>query len=112
MLVQVPPGSSPDFFEPHRDCREGCERVRMHSLSFFATEGLHKEGEIGVAKMKTHRGAAKRFKVTGTGKVMRNSGWKRHLLEKKSSKRKRRLTGSEVVAPADQKRVLRMLPNR
>lgn len=64
------------------------------------------------AKMKTHRGAAKRFKITGSGKVMRNSAWKSHLLEKKSSKRKRRITGSKEIAQVDRRRVLRMLGNR
>ena len=41
-------------------------------------------------KMKTHRGAAKRFKVTGTGKIMRRKAFKSHILEKKSPARKRR----------------------
>ena len=49
-------------------------------------------------KMKTHRGAAKRFKVTGTGKIMRRKAFRAHLLEKKPSKRTRRLArGAEVV---------------
>ena len=42
-------------------------------------------------KMKTHKGAAKRFSVTGTGKVKRNKAFKSHILTKKSSKRKRNL---------------------
>ena len=44
-------------------------------------------------KMKTHRGAAKRFKRTGTGKLMRRKGYLNHILEKKSPRRKRRLSG-------------------
>jgi large subunit ribosomal protein L35 len=60
-------------------------------------------------KMKTHRGAAKRFNVTGTGKIRRRKQYRSHLLEKKPSKRTRRLArGSEVVGK-DKKRVERML---
>jgi large subunit ribosomal protein L35 len=61
-------------------------------------------------KMKSHRGAAKRFKVTGTGKIRRRRANVNHMLEKKSATRKRRLTASDgVVAKADAKRVRRML---
>ena len=49
-------------------------------------------------KAKTHRGAAKRFKVTGSGKIVRNTMGKRHLLEHKSPARKRRLAGKREVA--------------
>lgn len=61
-------------------------------------------------KMKTHRGAAKRFTRTGTGKFMRSQKNKRHILTKKSSKRKRRLTGKVVVSHGDQLRLEQMLP--
>ena len=61
-------------------------------------------------KMKSHRGAAKRFKRTGTGKFMLNRANRRHLLEKKSQKRKRRLRSAGVVDGTDHKRVKRMLP--
>ncbi|HHW73200.1 MAG TPA: 50S ribosomal protein L35 [Firmicutes bacterium] len=61
-------------------------------------------------KMKTHRGAAKRFKVTGTGKIVKNSSFRRHKLEKKSSKRKRQLRVALVVSDADAKRVHELLP--
>jgi large subunit ribosomal protein L35 len=60
-------------------------------------------------KMKTHRGAAKRFKTTGTGKLMRQKTNLRHILGKKSSKRKRRLTGEFEVSKADRHRIARML---
>lgn len=63
-----------------------------------------------MAKMKTHRGAAKRFKITGTGKVLRFSSHKSHILEKKSAKRKRQLRHSKVASKADSKRVKRLLP--
>lgn len=60
-------------------------------------------------KMKTHRGAAKRFKKTGTGKIARMRSNKQHILTKKTSKRKRRLRKSTLVATVDAKRVEQML---
>jgi large subunit ribosomal protein L35 len=60
-------------------------------------------------KMKTHRGAAKRFKVTGTGKITKRKAFRAHLLEKKPSKRTRRLKGSAEVTGGDKKRVERLL---
>ncbi len=60
-------------------------------------------------KMKTHRGAAKRFKVLPSGKIKRRKAFLNHMLEKKSSTRKRRLKAPDTVAPADQKRVRRLL---
>jgi large subunit ribosomal protein L35 len=61
-------------------------------------------------KMKSHRGVAKRFKVTSKGKIRRRRANANHLLEKKASTRKRRLTGSDAkVSEADAKRVRRML---
>ena len=61
-------------------------------------------------KMKTHKGAAKRFRVTGTGKVRRNKAFKSHILTKKTSKRKRHLQKDAVLSRADAKVVERMLP--
>ncbi|MBW2269020.1 MAG: 50S ribosomal protein L35 [Deltaproteobacteria bacterium] len=60
-------------------------------------------------KMKTHRGAAKRFKRTGTGKIVRRKANKQHILTKKSPKRKRRLRKGTVVAAVDAKRLNQML---
>jgi large subunit ribosomal protein L35 len=60
-------------------------------------------------KMKTHRGAAKRFKKTGSGKLMRQSANLNHILGKKSSKRKRRLTGESELSSADGPRIARLL---
>ena len=62
-------------------------------------------------KMKTHRGAAKRFKKTGTGKIVRSRNNKQHILTKKSAKRKRRLRKAALVSSVDVKRVKQMLPN-
>jgi large subunit ribosomal protein L35 len=63
-------------------------------------------------KMKTHRGAKKRFKITGTGKLRRRCGNLNHILEKKSPRRKRRLTGEFDVSTADADRVKRLLGKR
>jgi large subunit ribosomal protein L35 len=60
-------------------------------------------------KMKTHRGAAKRFRKTASGKLKRRRAYKSHILEKKSRKRKRRLRRPALVAASDEKRVKRML---
>lgn len=52
-------------------------------------------------KMKTHKGTAKRFRTTGSGKVMRGKAFKSHILEKKSPKRKRNFRQETVVSAAD-----------
>ncbi|MDH5459153.1 MAG: 50S ribosomal protein L35 [Nitrospinota bacterium] len=61
-------------------------------------------------KMKTNRGAAKRFRKTGTGKIKRNSAFTSHILTSKTTKRKRNLRRSNILSPGDTRRVLRMLP--
>ena len=61
-------------------------------------------------KMKSHRGAAKRFKRTGGGKIMRHHSFARHILTSKSAKRKRRLGKEVVVEGGEAKRLDRMLP--
>ena len=61
-------------------------------------------------KMKTNRGAAKRFKTTGTGKVVRNKAYSSHILTKKSTKRKRNLRKSGLVDPSNLKGIKRILP--
>jgi large subunit ribosomal protein L35 len=60
-------------------------------------------------KMKTHRGAAKRFSKTGTGKIKRNQAFKRHLLESKSAGRKRGLRSGLIMAKGDAKRIAQMI---
>jgi large subunit ribosomal protein L35 len=65
-------------------------------------------GEIFV-KRKTTKSAAKRFKVTGTGKIMRRHSHARHILTKKPRKRVRKLVDTAMVSKADSKRVKRML---
>lgn len=61
-------------------------------------------------KMKSNRAAAKRFRATGTGKVMRAKAFKSHILTKKHPKRKRALRQSTVVHSASAKAIRRMLP--
>ncbi len=61
-------------------------------------------------KLKTNRSAAKRLKVTGTGKVMRRKGWKRHLLTVKNAGRKRSLTGTVEVDKDNITNIKRMIP--
>ncbi|CAM3667739.1 50S ribosomal protein L35 [Marinicrinis lubricantis] len=60
-------------------------------------------------KMKTHRGAAKRFKKTGTGKIKRAQAYKRHILESKSPARKRKLRKGALVASGDAKRIKQLI---
>jgi large subunit ribosomal protein L35 len=69
---------------------------------------IYELGEISV-KQKTSKSAAKRFKVTGTGKIMRRHSHARHILTKKSRKRVRKLVDSALVSKADSKRVKKML---
>jgi large subunit ribosomal protein L35 len=61
-------------------------------------------------KMKTNRGAAKRFKATGSGKIRRSKAFTSHILTQKSTKRKRNLRKSGLIDAADTKAVKRMLP--
>ena len=62
-------------------------------------------------KIKTHRGAAKRFKKTGSGGYKHKKAFSRHILTKKSSKLKRTLRGMEVVQASDEASIKQMLPN-
>ncbi len=61
-------------------------------------------------KMKTKRAAAKRFKKTGTGKLVRHHAYTSHILTKKSPKRKRNLRKSAVVDPTNEKNMKKVLP--
>jgi len=61
-------------------------------------------------KMKTRRGAAKRFKKTASGKIKRHKAYKTHILTKMSPKRKRQLRRSGLISAADMPRVKAMLP--
>ncbi|MEA5446492.1 50S ribosomal protein L35 [Gammaproteobacteria bacterium AB-CW1] len=63
-------------------------------------------------KMKTHRGAAKRFRKTGSGRIKRNQSHRRHILTKKSTKRKRQLRSASYIHASDVKLIERMLPGK
>jgi large subunit ribosomal protein L35 len=60
-------------------------------------------------KMKTHSGAGKRFRLTGSGKVMRRRANRNHLLEHKSTRRTRRLAGELALAPHDVRKIKKLL---
>ena len=61
-------------------------------------------------KMRTHKGAAKRFRVTGTGKIMRGKAFKSHILTKKSPKQLRRLRRRSILDKAQAHQVKRLIP--
>jgi large subunit ribosomal protein L35 len=61
-------------------------------------------------KIRNHRGTKKRFRITGTGKVMRRHAMQSHILEKKSAKRKRLFAGETGVSPSDTRQVRRNAP--
>ena len=61
-------------------------------------------------KSKTKKAAAKRFKITGSGKIIRRKAFKSHILESKPSKRKRKLRKKMLIGETDIKRVRRMMP--
>jgi len=61
-------------------------------------------------KLKSHRGAHKRFKKTGTGKIKRTKAFRRHILTSKPKHRKRHMRGMTVVSPANAPKLRRMLP--
>ena len=62
-------------------------------------------------KLKTHRGAAKRFKKTGTGRFKRGNAFKQHILTSKTRSRKRGLRGTTIVSAADAAKLRTMLPD-
>jgi large subunit ribosomal protein L35 len=61
-------------------------------------------------KIKTNRGAAKRFRKTGTGRIRRNKAFTSHILTKKTTKRKRELRQGTLVAAVDEKNISRLIP--
>jgi len=63
-----------------------------------------------MSKLKSHRGAAKRFRMTASGNAKRSQAFKRHILTKKTRKRKRHLDQEVVVHPADLPKIRKMLP--
>jgi large subunit ribosomal protein L35 len=71
--------------------------------------GQYQEDDVQMPKMKSHTGMGKRVKVTGTGKIVSQQAGLRHKLEKKSSTKTRRLTGTVEVSKVDIKRIKKLL---
>lgn len=85
-------------------------RPSRHPLPLREYENLQEDGKrIVMPKIKTRKGAAKRFEVTKTGKIVRHRPGHSHILTKKSPKRKRRLRSEALVSPGDRPRVKRFL---
>jgi large subunit ribosomal protein L35 len=63
-----------------------------------------------VPKIKTNRAAAKRFRVTGTGKIKRNKGFKSHILSTKNKKRKRQLRKASTVSAVEARNIRQLIP--
>lgn len=63
-----------------------------------------------MGKIKTNRAAAKRFRVTGSGKIKRNKGFKSHLLSSKAKKRKRKLRQGTTVSASETRNIRRLIP--
>ena len=83
--------------------------AKARAAAAAATDGERQRRRAVMPKMKTHRGAAKRYRVTGSGKIRRRKAFRSHLLEKKSSRRTRRLGRGAEVTGADRKHVERLL---
>ena len=87
-----------------------CSRRGEDNIEHW-TLHIDSEGTREMPKLKTHRGAAKRFKKTATGKFMRSKAFKRHILTSKTRSRKRGLKGTVVTSKADTAQLRRMLPD-
>ena len=92
-------------YERLSDRREGSASQRRPGGEQDDRDGV--DGDM--PKMKTHSGARKRFRLTGSGKVLRRRANRRHLFEHKSSRVTRRLAGDVTVAPADVKKIKKLL---
>jgi large subunit ribosomal protein L35 len=79
------------------------------SVRKYKAAGKGMETTATMPKMKTHSGTAKRFRLTGTGKVMRRRANRGHLFEHKSSRVTRRLYGEVTLAPSDVKEIKKLL---
>jgi large subunit ribosomal protein L35 len=84
----------------------------MHSdfPSPFQVEGPHSVREYTMPKLKTNRGAAKRFKKTGTGKIKAKRAYARHILTKKATNRKRVLRTPKMIDKKDSRKVRELIP--
>jgi large subunit ribosomal protein L35 len=87
-----------------------CTSVVVSWKDFIALSGDNLSRTATMPKLKTHKGAAKRFKNTGTGKVKRRHAFARHILTSKSRSRKRRLGQSVIADDANAAEIKRMIP--
>jgi large subunit ribosomal protein L35 len=85
------------------------QQTTSHTCYTLKDPGRNDPG-TSMPKLKTHKGASKRFKKTGTGKVVRNHAFARHILTSKSRKRKRKLHKAVLADAADQPVLKRMIP--
>jgi large subunit ribosomal protein L35 len=87
-------------------------RLVKRVYPFFVVGSNHiiRREVLEMPKIKTNRGAAKRFKTTGSGKIVRNKAFSSHILTKKSTKRKRNLRKSGIVDSTNKKNVTRLVP--
>ncbi|CAM6095736.1 unnamed protein product [Calypogeia fissa] len=100
-------GLSVSTWQKQRICRYGGDISGFSSAPNMSTTP---KLVFTVAKMKTHKASAKRFKVTASGKIMRRRACKQHLLRKKTSNRKRRLSAMKQVNRCDYDNVIGALP--
>jgi large subunit ribosomal protein L35 len=112
--VENPPRMEGRFLSmilvPNREAVDQARKAEELAAKELEPRSRAPEGD-DMPKMKTHRGAAKRFKKTGTGKLVRSRSNKQHILTKKSAKRKRRLRKDALISAVDAKRVKQMLPS-
>ena len=87
-----------------------CSKVGKTGLDFSNTEVFAPERRLEMPKLKTHRAAAKRYKVTGTGKITRRHAGIGHLLQHKSESRKRKIFGDVVISETHEKLISKELP--
>lgn len=97
------------FGEGSNTLTSGCWVMQALPCSLAVTY-FHKQQSYIMPKMKTKKGAAKRFKVRGSGSIKRGQAFKRHILTKKTTKSKRQLRGSTAVHKSDVASVKAMLP--
>jgi large subunit ribosomal protein L35 len=103
--------------DSRRDVRHNARPPRPWGVNGAPMVGARPPGATGTSgahlvmpKMKTNRAAAKRFKITGTGRVRRSKAGLNHMMQEKSKSRCRRLRKNDMVEPALEKRVKLMLP--
>jgi large subunit ribosomal protein L35 len=90
----------------HRKGRRRWKNTGERPVSLFSSE----TGNLFMPKLKTHKGASKRFKKTGTGKIKRRHAFARHILTSKTRSRKRRLGQASIADETNSPEIKRMLP--